>query len=446
MMGRLAAQEQLFYQFRLEDHVPADHLLRRIDGLLDFDSLRPRFAALYSPIGRPSIDPELMIRMLLVGYLYSIRSETRLCEEVHLNLAYRWFCGLGLEGRVPDRSSFSKNRHGRFAKGDVLRSVFEMVVRRCMEAGLVGGDGALVDGSTVEADASRHRRAAPDEVAEAWAIPGAVTRPVQAYLDQLEAEAAEPREGPQHKPPKTVSLTDPQAAWSVKDGPGRFSYETNYLVDDRHAVIVDVEATPARLSQEIVAAKAMLERSRGALGFAPQSLAADKSYGTAPFLSWLNDRRLTSYIPVLDRTAQTDGKLGREAFAYDAERDSFICAQGHELTFRSVTKDTGVRRYKAAASACGSCPKKPLCTDAPFRTLVRLEGEEVRDAVRALAGTEAFQVARTRRRKVEMLFAHLKRHLKIRRLRLRGLAGAAEEFLLAATAQNLRRLAKLAPA
>ena len=117
---------------------------------------------------------------------------------------------------MPDRLSFAKNRHGCFAKGDVLRSVFEMVVRRCIEAGLVGGEGALIDGSNVEADASRHRRAAPDEVAEAWADPGAVTRPVQAYLDQFEAEAAEPHEGPAHKPPKTVSLTDLQSAWSVK--------------------------------------------------------------------------------------------------------------------------------------------------------------------------------------------------------------------------------------
>jgi transposase len=125
MIGRLAAQEQLFYRFRIEDHVPADHPLRRIDRLLDFDGLRPRLAALYSSIGRPSID--LPTRMLLVGYLYGIRSETRLCEEVHLNLAYRWFCKLGLEGRAPGRSSFSKNRHGRFAKGDGLRSVFEMV-------------------------------------------------------------------------------------------------------------------------------------------------------------------------------------------------------------------------------------------------------------------------------------------------------------------------------
>jgi len=149
MMGRQEAQDELFYRFRLEDHIPADHLLRKIDWLLDFESLRPEFAKLYSAIGRPSIDPELMIRMLLVDYLYGIRSETRLCEEVHLNLGYRWFCRLGLEDKVPDRSSFSKNRHGRFAEGDILRRVFEMVVGQCAGFGLVGGTGAAVDGSTM---------------------------------------------------------------------------------------------------------------------------------------------------------------------------------------------------------------------------------------------------------------------------------------------------------
>ncbi len=159
-----------------------------------------------------------MIRMLLVGYFYGIRSETRLCEEVHLILAYRWFYGLGLEGRLPDRSSFSKNRHGRFAQGDVLRSVFEMVVHRCIEADLVAADGALVDGSTVEADASRTRRASPDEIASVWAASQGVTRPVQAYLDQLEAEAAEPGAGPAHKPLKTISATDPQVDWSTEAG------------------------------------------------------------------------------------------------------------------------------------------------------------------------------------------------------------------------------------
>lgn len=445
MMGRLSAQEALFYQLRLEDFIPPDHLLRRIDQVLCFDDLRPQLAALYSPVGRPSIDPELMIRMLLVGYLYGIRSETRLCEEVHLNLAYRWFCRLGFEGRVPDRSSFSKNRHGRFAQGDVLRSVFEMVLRCCMDAGLVGGAGALVDGSTVEADANRDKRAAPGDLQAAWRMADDVTRPVRAYLEQLDAEASEEREGPVHPAPKVISQTDPQAAWSTKDGPGRFSYETNYLVDDQNAIIVDVEATPARLSQEIVAAKAMLERSRDRVGFAPASLAADKSYGTAPFLAWLLERNVTPFVPVLDRKGQTDGKLTRDEFAYDRARDCFVCPEGHNLILRSITPETGVKRYRPSASACRHCPRKPDCTDGSTRTLVRLVDEDARQSVRDLASTAAYAVARARRKKVEMLFAHLKRHLKLRRLRLRGLAGATEEFLLAATAQNLKRLVKLTP-
>lgn len=445
MMGRLSAQEALFYQLRLEDFIPPDHLLRRIDQVLCFDDLRPQLAALYSPVGRPSIDPELIIRMLLVGYLYGIRSETRLCEEVHLNLAYRWFCRLGFEGRVPDRSSFSKNRHGRFAQGDVLRSVFEMVLRCCMDAGLVGGAGALVDGSTVEADANRDKRAAPGDLQAAWRMADDVTRPVRAYLEQLDAEASEEREGPVHPAPKVISQTDPQAAWSTKDGPGRFSYETNYLVDDQNAIIVDVEATPARLSQEIVAAKAMLERSRDRVGFAPASLAADKSYGTAPFLAWLLERNVTPFVPVLDRKGQTDGKLTRDEFAYDRARDCFVCPEGHNLILRSITPETGVKRYRPSASACRHCPRKPDCTDGSTRTLVRLVDEDARQSVRDLASTAAYAVARARRKKVEMLFAHLKRHLKLRRLRLRGLAGATEEFLLAATAQNLKRLVKLTP-
>jgi transposase len=143
MMGeRQVRQEALFYGFNLEDHVPSGHLLRSID----------RF---YSTTGRPSIDPELMIRMLLIGYCCGIRSERRLCEEVHLNLAYRWFCRLGLEGRVPDHSTFSKNRHGRFRDSDLMRQLFEATVRRCIAEGLVGGDGFAVDSSLIRAEANR---------------------------------------------------------------------------------------------------------------------------------------------------------------------------------------------------------------------------------------------------------------------------------------------------
>lgn len=445
MMGHLKDQGQLFYQFRLEDHIPDDHLLRRIDGFLDFADLRRELSGLYSHTGRPSVDPELLIRMLLVGYLYGIRSETRLCEEIRLNLAYRWFCRLGLEGRVPDRSTFSKNRYGRFADGDILRHVFEMVVGLCAQNGLIGGAGALVDGSTVHADANRDRREAHGEIGAVWNKKEEITRPVQAYLDQLDADAAQPAAGPKHKPPKYISETDPQAAWSLKDGPGRFSYEVNYLADDLHAIIVDVEATPARLSQEIVAAKTMLERSANVAGFAPKSLAADKSYGTGPFLSWLFEHEVQPYIPVLDRKAQTFGKFTRDDFTYDPARDAFVCPQGHELALRSVNEETRVKRYKPKISSCRGCPVKVNCTDAPTRSVVRLMDEEARQKARELSCTQAYQTARRRRKKIEMLFAHLKRWQKLTRLRLRGLSGATEEFLLAATAQNLKRLVKLTP-
>src|SRR5262252_84630 len=186
MMGTKGGdQDRLFYSFNLDKHVPADHLLRGIDRFLDLNQLRQRLEPFYSHTGRPSIDPELMIRMLLVGYCFGIRSERRLCEEVHLNLAYRWFCRLGLDGEVPDHSTFSKNRHGRFRQSDLLRRVFEAVLRRCIDEGLVGGENFAVDASLIKADANRQKgieggKGLPDQ---------ATGRSVQEYLAVLDDAA-----------------------------------------------------------------------------------------------------------------------------------------------------------------------------------------------------------------------------------------------------------------
>jgi transposase len=188
MMGTKSDdQDRLFYSFNLDKHVPADHLLRSIDRFLDLSQLRQRLEPFYSHTGRPSIDPELMIRMLLVGYCFGIRSERRLCEEVHLNLAYRWFCRLGLEDEVPDHSSFSKNRHGRFRESDLFRQLFEDVVRRCMSEGLVRGEGFAVDASIVQADANR-RRGVPSEQPIDWTDPRRGSRAVREYLEKLEQD------------------------------------------------------------------------------------------------------------------------------------------------------------------------------------------------------------------------------------------------------------------
>src|SRR6201996_6064475 len=186
MMGeRRGMQEPLFYGFSLERHVPDNHLLRKIDRFVDLSEVRRHLEPYYSETGRPSIDPELMIRMLIIGYCFGIRSERRLCEEVHLNLAYRWFCRLGLDGDVPDHSTFSKNRHGRFRESDLLRQLFETVVRRCMAEGLVGGEGFAVDASLIAADANRQRGVPGDKGLPATAASRAVTE----YLAVLDDAA-----------------------------------------------------------------------------------------------------------------------------------------------------------------------------------------------------------------------------------------------------------------
>jgi transposase len=207
MMGRQSGdQSQLFYLFNLERRIPVNHVLRRINPVVThiLGELRDKLAAFYSEIGRPSIDPELMIRMLIVGYCYGIRFERKLCEEVELHLAYRWFCRLDLDDRVPDHSTFSVNRHGRFRDSDILRHTFEAVVRACMEAGLVKGEGFAVDASVMEADASRYHGKAPDDIE--WAQPECQTRAVKEYLAALDVDA---QSSPDRKPPKLISPSDP---------------------------------------------------------------------------------------------------------------------------------------------------------------------------------------------------------------------------------------------
>jgi len=213
MMGeRRVDQGALFYEFSLERHVPADHLLRAVDRFVELGGLRASLSPFYSMMGRPSIDPELLIRMLLLGYCYGIRSERRLCEEVHLNLAYRWFCRLGLDGDVPDHSTFSKNRHGRFRDSDVFRNVFETVVQRAIKEGLVGGDGFAVDASLIAADANR-QRSVPGSDETDWPAQAQTRRSVREYLATLDEAAWG---AASQVVPKFISKSDPAAQWGAQ--------------------------------------------------------------------------------------------------------------------------------------------------------------------------------------------------------------------------------------
>ena len=292
MMGqRGGSQDRLFYAFNLDDHVPRNHLLRGIDRYFDLGELRTHLAPFYSHTGRPSIDPELIMRMLIIGYCFGIRSERRLCEEVHLNLAYRWFCRLDLDDAVPDHSTFSTNRHGRFRESDAFRHVFESVLRRCMSEGLVRGEGFAIDASVIKADASRARGVPGSETTD-WRKDAATSRAMREYLEALEAcnptgdDTAEPPAPP--APGKNVSLTDPAARWTaVPGGSAFYAYSTNYLIDLDAGIIVDVEATPAHRTQEVQSTKTMVNRVEQRFGLKPDRLVGDTAYGTASMLGWM---------------------------------------------------------------------------------------------------------------------------------------------------------------
>src|SRR5437763_700985 len=317
MMGeRRVQQEALFYEFSLERHVPETHLLRHIDRFVELDGLRRQLVPFYSEMGRPSIDPELMIRMLIVGYCLGIRSERRLCEEVHLNLAYRWFCRLGLDAAVPDHSTFSKNRHGRFRDSDLLRELFETTVARCMTEGLVGGDGFAVDASLIKADANRQR-----SVPGAEGLPSdAASHAAREYLAVLDDAAFG---GATPVVPKFISVADPASRWTgANGGLAFFAYSTNYLIDLKCAVIVDVEASTAVRQAEVTAQRRMIDRTQEHFGLWPGRLAGDAGYGSAENLAWLiHERGIEPHIPVFDKSQRTDGTFSRDNFVYDHKRD-----------------------------------------------------------------------------------------------------------------------------
>src|ERR1700736_1219969 len=311
MMGRLKSdQGQLFYEFHLNDAVPEDHLVRKIDAVLDLSWLRSELAPHYSSMGRPSIDPELMIRMLVVGYVFAIRSERLICREVQVNLAYRWFCKLGIEDAIPDHSAFSRARNERFREGDVFRRVFERVVEACIAAGLVGGEGFAVDASLIVADANK-QRSIPGSEWNKERNSGTASRAVKEYMATLDDAAFG---AASEVTPKFISPSDPAAQWTgANRGPAFFAYSDNYLIDVKFGVIMDVEASRAVRQAEVGAAKTMIERTQERFGIMPERLAADTAYGSAAALNWIiNEKKIVPHIPVIDKSKREDGTFSRE--------------------------------------------------------------------------------------------------------------------------------------
>ena len=441
MMGRREGGQGRFNSFDLDKVVPPDHLVRQIDGVLDLGWVHKELAPYYSHTGRPSIDPVLMIRMLIVGYVFAIRSERRLCAEVQVNLAYRWFCQLGIEDRLPDHSVFCRARRG---------------VRGCggeVHCGRPGRRRSLLGRCEPDQGGCRQEEASSRRPADCLAEGrGSIPSAVREYLAALDAaRSSEDNDdgdgggssGSRSKPAKEVSLTDPQAAWVTRPGIDPFfAYDANYLIDNKVGIIIDAEGTRANRVVEIAVTHTMADRVRRRFDLQPQRLAGDTVYGAAKLLKWLMDRKIAPHVPVWDKSARTDGTFSRADFVFDRERNVYVCPAGKLLTHSGLVDQGRLLPYRASRSDCSRCELKAQCTPSTSRKVTRDIDEDVRDRVRALVNTEAFQQSRRERKKIEMRFAHMKRILKLDRLRLRGLNGVKDEVLLTATAQNLRRLVK----
>ena len=382
MMGRHDRdQEQFFYSFCLDEAVPDDHLVRAIAAVLDLSWVYAELANYYPKIGRPSVDPVLMIRMLIVGYVFAIRSERALCREVQVNFAYRWFCGLSIEDKVPDHSVFSRARNERFGDSAIFRSVFERVVGACIRAGLVGGEGFAVDASLIAADANKQR-----------SIPGSqwskepdaqeVSRATKEYLGTLDDAAFG---AASDVTPKFVSPSDPAAQWTgAMRGPAFFAYADNYLIDVKFGVIMDVEASRAIRQAEVGASRTMIERTEACFGIKPAWLAADTAYGSASNLDWLvNQQGIAPHVPVIDKSQRDDGTFSREDFIYDETRDIYICPAGKTLTTTGHVSTDHTLRYLGSVPECRSCPlKAQCCPNMPARRIKRDVNEAARDVCR----------------------------------------------------------------
>jgi hypothetical protein len=314
-----------------------------------------------------------------------------------------------------------------------------------MVEGLVRGEGFATDASIIKADAQRQRGVPGNEPID-WGDPDAASRPVREYLAALE-EANDPP-----APTKSVSLTDPAASWTTRGGPAYFAYSTNYLIDLKAGIIVDVEASAVTSAAEVAATRTMIDRVEDKFDLKPKRLVGDTNYGSAALLSWLVDeKQIEPHVPVWDKTERHDGTLSSSEFEWDEQANEYRCPAGKALRsnwrpFKNsrthITKvDTIV--YRSTQRDCAACSlKNRCCPNTPIRKIARSIHEDARDVARRIGTTSAYERSSKQRKKVEMLFAHLKRILKLDKLRLRGFSGAKDEFLLAATAQNLRRMAQ----
>lgn len=451
MLGEKSRERKIFYYLRPEDLIPSNHILRLIHEHIDFSFIRSKVEHLYSYTGRPSIDPEVMMRMLLVGYLFGIISERRLCDEVQMHLGYRWFVGLTLEDKVPDHSTFSKNRHGRFKQSGIYQEMFDEIVRLCVEKGLVSGKHLTVDSTLVKANASFRTME-----------PVVVELNPREYLQQVEKENPQAEEKTDDEPwePKGDlpyrgaklsnqthrSRVDPDARITRKT---KFSetylgHAVSYLMDNKSRIILGAERNRPSRRADCETAVELARRVRWVYKLDPETLGADKGYASGDFVHELLRDKIQPHIPIVDTRSQHEqGIYCLERFQYDPEQDRFICPEGKTLRYWGIHRSNNQRVYRASVRDCGHCPVKAACTRASYRSLSHHIYESSLKTARELAKTQSYRLSQIMRKRVEELFGEAKEFMGLRRMKFRGAVFVREQVLLTAMTQNIKRMVKL---
>ena len=444
MMTKKAKSEPMFYYIKMEDMIPENHILRLINQHVDFSFIYSKVKHLYSFTGRPSVDPVVMIKMLLIGYLYGITSERRLCEEVEMHIGYRWFVGLTLEDQVPDHSTFSKNRHGRFLEDKLFEEIFDEVVRLCFSHGLLTGHHLTIDNTLVEADASLNSLE-----------PIVVPMSSQEYLKKVEAEnpvkddsgdAPASLKGQRGDNSTHRSATDPDARLcrSTTRKKSHLAYSDSYLMDSKSRIILGVRTTQPDRKSNTEAGQEMLRAAKWKYKIKPKVLGGDKEYASGEFIRAVIEEGVAPHVPVMDTRSQNDeGIYPMSKFSFLEEENAFVCPQGNLLKYHGIHKKSRQNVWRARKKECRICPVHAVCTRDQSRSLsVHIDEAYIQQA-RMCNMTREYRISQRMRKRIEELFGEAKTFMGLRRAKFRGIQFVKEQFFLTATVQNIKRMVKL---
>lgn len=429
----------------IEELVPQDHLLRKINSVIDFDFIRDKVKALYcADNGRPAIDPVVLFKMLFLGYLFGVRSERQLVKEIQVNVAYRWFIGYGLTDKIPDASTFSQNRRRRFAESTIYQEIFDEIVLQAMRKRLLSGKVLYTDSTHLKANANKHKFKKKQ-----------IVRATREYMDDLEKAIGKDRQAhgkkplkPKEETPETKevksSTTDPDSGYMVREGkPKGFFYLDHRTTCGQHNLITDTHVTPANVHDSIPYLE-RLDRQRERFGFATRAVGLDAGYMTAPICKGLDDRGIYGVIGYR-RPTHIKGRLYKREYVYDPQADGYRCPNGQLLTYRTTNRE-GYREYRSDPAICQSCLLLGQCTanTQGIKTITRHVWEEYREKVDSHRLTKTGKAIYKRRKEtVERSFADAKQLHGHRYVRMRGLLRAQEQCLLSAACQNMKKIALL---